>query len=211
MHEHNQIQGIEPGLDEVVRFRSGQVVAGFQYVERRLAFRAGRGGGSVFFPRKLRENGKLTFQPHVLGLMAHDLAGTGSRYRPRRDEGNQRHFHVEVIPNRGGNLQRIRKRLGIFHFGDDRQCRLAVFVNLERGDAIGPDQAGGFLHHFLDILRIIILPAEDNHVLDAAADEEFAVVEETHVARSEGSHRRRGCRPPAGHETCLSVSSGLFQ
>ena len=136
----------------------------------------------VLLPRKLGENGKLTFQPHLLGLVAHDLARTGSRYRTRRDEGNQRHFHVEIIPDRGGNLSRIGKRLRIFHFGDDRQRRLAVFVNLERGDAIGPDQAGRFLHHVLDILRVIVLPAEDNHVLDAAADEEFAVVEESHVA-----------------------------
>ena len=45
-----------------------------------------------------------------------------------------------------------------------------------------PDQAGRFLHHVLDILRVIVLPAENDHVLDAAADEEFAVVEESHVA-----------------------------
>ena len=42
VHEHNKIQGIEPGFDEVVRFRAGQVVPGFQYVERRLAPRTGR-------------------------------------------------------------------------------------------------------------------------------------------------------------------------
>ena len=45
-----------------------------------------------------------------------------------------------------------------------------------------PDQAGRSLHNVLDILRVIVLPAEDNHVLDAAANEEFAVVEESHVA-----------------------------
>ena len=182
VHEHDKIQGIQPGFDEVVRFRAGQVVPGFQYVERRLVFRTGCRGSGVFFPRKLRENGKLTLQPHLLGFVAHDLARTGSRYRTRRDEGNQRHFHVEIIPDRGGNLQRIRKRFRIFHFGHNRQCRLAVFVNLERGDAIAPDQAGSFLHNVLDILRVIVLPAEDNHVLDAAANEELAVVEEAHVA-----------------------------
>ena len=44
------------------------------------------------------------------------------------------------------------------------------------------DQAGRSLHNVLDILRVIVLPAQDNHVLDAAANEEFAVVEESHVA-----------------------------
>ena len=44
---------------------------------------------------------------------------------------------------------------------------------------IRPDAS---LHHVLDILRVIVLPAEDNHVLDAAAHEEFAVVEESHIA-----------------------------
>ena len=37
VHEHDQIQGIQTGFDEVVRFRARQVVTGFQYVERRLA------------------------------------------------------------------------------------------------------------------------------------------------------------------------------
>src|SRR5580700_7374119 len=108
--------------------------------------------------------------------MAHYLARTGSRYCTWCYERNQPHFHVEVIPDGGCNLQRIRKRFWIFHLSDDRQRRLAVFVNLERGNAIRPDQAGRFLHHCLDILWVIVLPAENNHVLDPAADEELAVV-----------------------------------
>src|SRR5271170_5359877 len=34
-------------------------------------------------------------------------------------------------------------------------------------------------------MRVIVLPAENNHVLDAAADVEFAVVEESYVAGTE--------------------------
>src|SRR5580658_733486 len=180
VHEHNKIQGIQPGFDQVVRFRARQAITGFQYVERRLP--GARGWSIVFFPRKFREHRKLTLQPHVLGFMAHDLSRTGSRDRPGRDKRNQRHFHVEVIPHSGCNLQRIRQRFRIFHLNHDRQRRLAVFINLERSNAIGPDQPGRLLHHGLDILRVIVLPAENNHVLDAAADEEFAVVEKTHIA-----------------------------
>ncbi len=121
-------------------------------------------------------------QPHLLGLMAHDLAGTRSRDRTRRDERNHRDFHVEIVPNRGGNLSCFGKRPGIFDFGDDRQRRFAVFLDLERGDAVVPDQAGCLLDDVLNVMRVIVLPAENNHVLDAAADVEFAVVEESQVA-----------------------------
>ena len=96
----------------------------------------------VLLPRKVGKNGELTSQPHLLGLMAHNLPRTRSRDRTRRDEGNHRHFHVEIIPDRGGNLSCVGKRLGIFGFGDDCQRRFAVFLNLERGDAVVPDQTG---------------------------------------------------------------------
>ena len=33
MHEHNKIQGIQAGFDEVVRFLTCQVVSGFQFGE----------------------------------------------------------------------------------------------------------------------------------------------------------------------------------
>ncbi len=38
MHEHNKVQGIEAGFDEVVRFLTGQVVPGFQFGEGGVAF-----------------------------------------------------------------------------------------------------------------------------------------------------------------------------
>src|SRR5260370_15675052 len=182
MHENNRIQGMKPGFDEVVRFCACQVIPGVEYLETRLHFITARGSHGVLLPRKNGENGKLAFQLYLFGLMAHDFARTGSRYRTRRYEGDQRYFHVEIAPDRRGDLSRIRKHLRIFHFGHDCQRRLAVFVNLERGDAVVPDQAGRSLHNVLDILGVIILPAEDNHVLDAAAYEKFAVVEESHVA-----------------------------
>ena len=47
------------------------------------------------------------------------------------------------------------------------------------------DEAGCPLHDAFDILRVIVLPAEDDHVLDASTDEELAVVKEAHVAGSE--------------------------
>ena len=58
-------------------------------------------------------------------------------------------------------------------------------MNLKRGDAVVPDQSGRLLDNVLDVLRIVVLAAQDDHVLDAAADEQFAVVEETHVAGSQ--------------------------
>ncbi len=68
MHEHDKIQGIKPGFDEVVRFHACQVVPGFQYVERRLDVRTARASPGVLLPRKFGENGKLAIQPHLLGL-----------------------------------------------------------------------------------------------------------------------------------------------
>src|ERR1700741_4450301 len=62
-----------------------------------------------------------------------------------------------------------------------------IEVNLEGGNTITPDQAGRLLHHGLDILRVVVLPAENNHVLDAAADKEFALVQETHAPGAEGA------------------------
>src|ERR1700733_5507025 len=109
MHEHDKIQGIKPGIDEVVRFRACEVVPGFQHVERRSDLRMGRAYAGVLLPRKIEENGKPASQPPLFGLMAHDFARTGSRYRTRRYEGDQRHFHVEITPYRRGNLPRVRQ------------------------------------------------------------------------------------------------------
>ena len=117
MHEYNKIQGIQTGFDEVVRFQTCQVVPGFQFGERGMY--VGMGLPGVLLPRKVGENGELTLQPHLLGLMAHDLPRTRSRDRTRRNEGNHRHFHVEIIPDRSGNLSSFGKCPRIFDFGDD--------------------------------------------------------------------------------------------
>src|SRR5580698_4193506 len=94
----------------------------------------------ILLPRKVGKNGELAFQPHLLALVAHDLPGTGPWDGTRRDEGNHRHFYVEIISNRGGNFSYIGKRPGVFDLGDDGQPWFAVFLNLERGYAIVPDQ-----------------------------------------------------------------------
>ena len=54
MHEHDKIQGIQPGFDEVVGFHACQVVPGFQFVERRLDVRTGREGARRPSPAKTR-------------------------------------------------------------------------------------------------------------------------------------------------------------
>jgi len=71
MREYNEIQRIQSGFDEVVRFPTCQVVPGFQFGERGMY--VGIGIPGVLLPRKLGENGEQTLQPHLLGLMAHDL------------------------------------------------------------------------------------------------------------------------------------------
>ena len=43
MHEHNEIQGIQAGFDEVVRFLTCQVVPGFQFGESGMHVGIGRG------------------------------------------------------------------------------------------------------------------------------------------------------------------------
>ena len=45
-----------------------------------------------------------------------------------------------------------------------------------------PNQPRGLLHHALNILRIIVLPAQDDHVLQPAANKQFAVLQKSHVA-----------------------------
>jgi len=74
--------------------------------------------------------------------VAHDFARAGAGNGTGRDKGNQRDFDVEKIANRGGYLPRVGKRLGISYLRNDGQRRLGVFVNLECGDAVGPDHAG---------------------------------------------------------------------
>src|ERR1035441_4528772 len=97
MHEYNKIEGVKPGFDEVVRFHPSQVVPGFQFVESGLHCGAGLEGASVLLARKLGENRELSFDPHVLGPMAHDLARTGSRYRARCYEGNRSEEHTSEL------------------------------------------------------------------------------------------------------------------
>ena len=58
---------------------------------------------------------------------------------------------------------------------------VAVDLDRERGHAPGTqDRMAGF-HGFLDILRKVVSPADDDQVLDAAADEKLAVVKETQI------------------------------
>ena len=54
MHEHDEIQRIQPGFDEVVRFHAGQVVPGLQFVEGRLHARTGLGDARRPSPAKTR-------------------------------------------------------------------------------------------------------------------------------------------------------------
>src|ERR1700678_3782899 len=114
--------------------------------------------------------------------MAHDLPRARSGDGAGGDQGDHRHFHVEIAAHRGGNLPGFGERPGVFDFGNDRQRRFTVFLDLERSNTIVPDQTGGLLHHILDVMRVIVLSAENNHVLDAAADVELAVVEKSYVA-----------------------------
>src|SRR6185437_8547813 len=90
MHEHNEIQRIQPRFDEVVRFTACEVVSSLQFSERPFHLGTGRGTASILLSRKVGENGKFTGVPHLFRLVAHDLAGTGPRYGTWRDERNYR-------------------------------------------------------------------------------------------------------------------------
>ena len=76
----------------------------------------------------------------------------------------------------------------------DDQLLVAVrHLDRERG----PGQHGrmGLLGRLLDVLRIVIPTADDDHVLHAAGDKQLAVAEEAQVARPQepalaAGHRR---------------------
>jgi hypothetical protein len=50
-------------------------------------------------------------------------------------------FHVQKTPHCRGNLARLRQVLRVLHFGNNRERRFSVFIDLERSHAVMPDQA----------------------------------------------------------------------
>ncbi len=65
---------------------------------------------------------------------------------------------------------------------DDELFRRVLLDRERRAGAEG-ERRIGLLHRMFDVLRIVITAADDDQVFDAAGDEEFAVEEESEVAR----------------------------
>src|SRR5712691_3226867 len=58
-------------------------------------------------------------------------------------------------------------------------------MDFKRHDAAPANQVRGVLDNMLHIMRVVVLAADDDHVLDAAAHVELAVMEKPDVARPE--------------------------
>ncbi len=108
VHEDNEIERIEACFDEVVGFQAGEVVTRLHGVEGGAGHGDAGVGAGVLLARELGEDGKLPIEPHLLGLVAHDLAGAGSGDGAWGDEGDQRDFDIEIVADRGGNFARLR-------------------------------------------------------------------------------------------------------
>ena len=73
--------------------------------------------------------------------------------------------------------------LAAFDFLDDDQLLAAVFFHGEDPAAIEPQPRMALLDGQFDVLRIMIDAVEDDQVLEAAGDEEFAVLNEARGRR----------------------------
>ena len=94
------------------------------------------------------------------------------------------------------------------HLVHDDQPLFAVDVDRERR-ATSPRAAGWrCLDGPLDVLRVVVAPAHDDQVLDAAGDEQLAVRDEAEVA---GAQERPFAVRPAVRRKVCSVSSWLPQ
>ncbi|MCX5582299.1 hypothetical protein OHA32_02690 [Streptomyces erythrochromogenes] len=98
-------------------------------------------------------------------------------------------------------------------FGGDDHLLHAVRVHAEGGDAARADRGVRALGGALDVVRVVVAPAHDDDVLDAAADEEAVLRPEAEVA---GAHvralvpavDRRRLEGLAGEVGALPVADG---
>ncbi len=103
-------------------------------------------------------------------------------------------------PHRLGDSGEIR-RVAI-HLVDHHQPLLPLDLHREGGARAGPQGRMGVLGRQLDILRIVIAPAQDDEVLHAAGDEQLAAVEEAEVSRAQPG---RGIPRQPGAEGTLAL------
>ena len=128
-----------------------------------------------------------------------DLARGRLRHAARPGEHDRVGGHADGVDDGradGGVQRRPVRRHGPARLGDDDEALGAGprILDAERGDAAAPDP-GHVGDRLLDLLRVDVAAAGDDHVLGAAGDEEVAVVvDEAEVAGVESSRLR--ARPP---------------
>src|SRR5262245_51055743 len=90
----------------------------------------------------------------------------------------------DVVDN-GAQLTAVRSVARRIDLGDERRPLLAVTLDREGGTAPGADHRRPVLGGPLEILRVVLQPANDQHILDSARDEELRSADEAEVAAPE--------------------------
>src|SRR5690606_18505070 len=110
-----------------------------------------------------------------------DLAAGGPHHRAAPDEHDRVDRQVEALgdraPHAAHDLVAVRVAAGLDAL-HDREALLARDLDRERGSAAGDRRAVGALGDQLDVLRVVVLAADDDDVLEPAGDEELIAVEE---------------------------------
>jgi|GEM_PF-6800528 len=141
----------------------------------------------------------------LLAAGAPDLAAGGAWHAAAAHQGDGMDRQVMFLGDRAADAGRdggqVRRRHAAFQFLHQHQP-LAVFCigSLDReGGAVALAQRGvGALRRPLDVLRVVVAPADDDQVLQSSGDEQLAIVDEAEVAGAqEGACAFRGARVEA--------------
>jgi hypothetical protein len=145
-----------------------------------------RGGRGSDLAHELLDDVQLAGEEALLRLAAGHLAAGGARQRAGADEHQLAQLHAELLgdgdPGLRVDLLVAAGFVAPLHLVDEDQPRPVVALVGERRPAAGLEQRRRDLHHLLDVLRVVVAAADDEHVLQPAGDEQLAFVEEAQVA-----------------------------
>ena len=139
------------------------------------------------------------------------LAARGDRQRRLANQHDRIRVEIMVLDDRPPNRLNDLVMIGLAELAvelvNNDQPLAAAFIG-ERERSARQHGRVGFLGRLLDVLRIVIAAANDDHVLHAAGDEQLALAEETQGRPCAGTCLRG---PALRAPNTSSVSSGRFQ
>src|SRR6185503_19465435 len=182
--ELDQGDGIDAELGEGVPLVTFDIEAAQEIVEQLIA-------GAVRRPRALAQYRHRALEPLRSAQLPRDLAGAGLDDAAVRQDGDQVDFDLAALANGDGDRLEIGQIVRAVRLGHDCDALATLGPrHREGGDIAGSDLGGGALDHRLDVARVEVPAVADDHVLEAPADEQLAIVQEAHVAGAE--ERRLG-------------------